>query len=197
MLKGVCERSQAGEGVHAQHVYQPITAASWNVSAVNTNPFEYWVTHSDPAYNELMTGVQDLMDSPEKDILIHQIFTDTMYDELVEELDARKIGGLDLMRRHWQADYRQRTAVAGFLKDAKLGVKRLVSLPDRVTNCIRLADGGACLRPTVINAYDGPPLSSMATWWLQWREFMFRTSVQVGAPSACGRAFTRNDANEG
>ena len=162
--------------------FHPITAASWNVSAVNTNPFEYWVTHSDPAYNELMKGVQGLIDNPERDIKIHQIFTDGMFSELVEELNARNIGGLELLRRHWIAEYRERTAVARFLKDAQLGVKRLVSLPDRVTNSIRLADGGSCLRPTVINAYDGPPLSSMEAWWFQWREFMFRTSVQVDLP---------------
>lgn len=132
-----------------------------------------------------MKGVQDLIDTPERDIKIHQIFTDSMFAELVEELNARSIEGLELLRRHWAADYRQRTAVSGFLKDAQLGVKRLVSLPDRVTNSIRLADGGSCLRPTVINAYDGPPLSSMEAWWLQWREFMFRTSVQVACPPRC------------
>ena len=165
--------------LQAQDTLPPITAASWNVSAVNTNPFEYWVTHTDPAYNALMTGVQALIDSRDRDVPIHQIFNDDMFAELTEELRSQGIGALESLRRFWEVEYRERMAVAGFLKDAQLGVKRLVSLPDRVTNSIRLADGGFCLRPTVINAYDGPPLSSMAEWWTHWRNFMFRTSVQA------------------
>ena len=38
--------------------------ATWNIASVNNNPFEYWVSHPDPAYNELMEGVQDFIDNP-------------------------------------------------------------------------------------------------------------------------------------
>jgi hypothetical protein len=31
---------------------------TWNVAAVNNNPFEYFVTHDDPAYNRLMADVE-------------------------------------------------------------------------------------------------------------------------------------------
>ena len=38
--------------------------ATWNIAAVNNNPFEYWITHSDPAYQNLMVDVQSLIDKP-------------------------------------------------------------------------------------------------------------------------------------
>jgi hypothetical protein len=39
-------------------VSHEVRVATWNIAAVNLNPFEYWVTHSDPGYNQLMEGVQ-------------------------------------------------------------------------------------------------------------------------------------------
>ena len=35
-----------------------VNVATWNVAAINNNPFEYWITHSDKQYNELMDAVQ-------------------------------------------------------------------------------------------------------------------------------------------
>ena len=35
-----------------------INVATWNVAAINNNPFEYWITHSDEEYNALMEAVQ-------------------------------------------------------------------------------------------------------------------------------------------
>jgi hypothetical protein len=158
----------------------PLVAASWNVSAVNNNPFEYWVTYPDPTYNALMQGVQDFIDDPEQDVAVAEIFTDVMFDELCRELDDQNIAGRAELENFWAQDYRSRKAVAGFLKNPEIGVKRLASLPDRITNTIYLAGGGVRLRPTVINAYD-VPMPSRQAWWVQWRDFMFRTAVQVRA----------------
>ena len=33
-------------------------ASTWNVAAINNNPFEYWITHDDPDYLKLMSDVQ-------------------------------------------------------------------------------------------------------------------------------------------
>jgi hypothetical protein len=33
-----------------------LRVATWNVAAVNNNPFEYYITHDDPAYNALMAA---------------------------------------------------------------------------------------------------------------------------------------------
>ena len=32
--------------------------ASWNIAAINNNPFEYWVTHDDPGYQQLMQDIE-------------------------------------------------------------------------------------------------------------------------------------------
>jgi len=41
-----------------------LRVATWNVAAVNNNPFEYFITHHDPAYNELMADFEAFIDSP-------------------------------------------------------------------------------------------------------------------------------------
>ena len=37
---------------------------TWNIAAINNNPFEYWITHEDAAYNKLMADVQSFIDAP-------------------------------------------------------------------------------------------------------------------------------------
>jgi hypothetical protein len=50
------------------------SVASWNIAAVNNNPFEYWVTHDSPSYNSLMEGVQGFLDAPgDNDLPISQV----------------------------------------------------------------------------------------------------------------------------
>ena len=157
---------------------KPFAIASWNLSAVNSNPFEYWVTHQDPNYNSLMMGVQNQIEAKERDLQINQIFTDGMFAELIFELHGQNISGLDDLQTYWAREFRLQMAIEDFLKNSSIGLKRLVSLPDRITNTINLADGGTCLRPTVINAYSSP-LTSIDIWWRHWKEFMFHTFVQV------------------
>ena len=38
--------------------------ATWNIAAINNNPFEYWITHDDKAYNKLMSDVQAFVSEP-------------------------------------------------------------------------------------------------------------------------------------
>ena len=55
---------------------EPLTALSWNMAAINNNPFEYWITHDDADYNALMEGVQSFIDQPgERDVPVSQVFT--------------------------------------------------------------------------------------------------------------------------
>jgi hypothetical protein len=160
---------------------QFIRAASWNIAAVNNNPFEFWITTPDPAYNLLMKGVEDFIESPEQDFQIDRVFSEAMFLDLCVELRAQHIPGLDQLEVYWREDFSRRMAIAGYLKDKSIGVKRLASMPDRITNTIHLHDGGVSKRPTVINAYDGGPLGSIDQWWKQWRDFMFHTHVQVSS----------------
>ena len=36
----------------------------------------------------------------------------------------------------WETEYKNRYAIAGFLKDKAIGSKRLISMPDRISNTI-------------------------------------------------------------
>ena len=53
-----------------------LRVATWNIAAINNNPFEYWITHDDADYNALMEGVQSFIDQPgERDVPVSQVFT--------------------------------------------------------------------------------------------------------------------------
>eukprot|EP00291_Cryptomonas_curvata_P015975 CAMPEP_0172152854 /NCGR_PEP_ID=MMETSP1050-20130122/1090_1 /TAXON_ID=233186 /ORGANISM="Cryptomonas curvata, Strain CCAP979/52" /LENGTH=194 /DNA_ID=CAMNT_0012821265 /DNA_START=183 /DNA_END=764 /DNA_ORIENTATION=+ len=70
-------------------------------------------------------------------------------------------------------------AIKDFLKDKSIGVKRLASMPDRITNTINLKDGQVLMRPTVINAFNGGSLASIDDWWVLWKKFMFHTEIEI------------------
>ncbi|KAH8061802.1 hypothetical protein JL722_3756 [Aureococcus anophagefferens] len=163
-----------------------LTAATWNMAAVNNNPFEYWITYHGEgreAYEALMAGVGALIEAPgDADVPLSDVFTDAMFAELRARLEAAGFEGLDAVAEIWEADYKHRKIVSGFLKDAALGAKRLVSMPDRVTNTIS-AGGATRTRPTVINCYRGGDLGDVASWWAAWQKFMFDEVVAVGDAS--------------
>ena len=154
-----------------------LRVATWNIAAINNNPFEYWITHKDKAYNKLMADVQAFIDTPgNNDVPVKDVFTENMFAELKTRLIA---GGTskdfaDKVEKRWNSDFKSRKIVSGFLKDPVIGSKRLASMPDRVTNTIGLASGDMAYRPTVINCYKGH-LGSIVSWWEQWKEFMFET----------------------
>lgn len=163
-----------------------LKAATWNMAAINNNPFEYWVTYEGDggqAYYDLMDKISEFLSDPgDGDVAVSTIFTDDMFRELSsmmmqgsvatdEELETVK-------NEYWDSDYAQRKIVQDILKDPVLGAKRLVSMPDRVTNTVQLADGSTAMRPTVINCYGGD-LPDMATWWVKWQEFMFAQPLKT------------------
>jgi hypothetical protein len=166
-----------------------IKAATWNIAAINNNPFEYWITPTtpdgkvvdDPVYNNLMIRISEYIDKPGgNDLNISQIFTNRMYDRL--EAEMVKVGwiGVNNTRSYWENDYKYRKMITEFIKDPMIGKKRLASMPDRVTNTIntRSADEPIVTRPTVINCYSGD-LSTMDEWWNQWIDFIFHKEVLV------------------
>ena len=67
----------------------------------------------------------------------------------------------------WVEEYSERKIISGFLKDKLVGSKRLISMPDRVTNTITTGDdvNPAICRPAVINCYEGD-MSSMEAWYV-------------------------------
>jgi hypothetical protein len=165
-----------------------LTVTSWNIAAVNNNPFEYYLTHPDAAYEKLMADVERFIEAPgADDVAVSEVFTDAMFAELAETMDGLGWHGVDAVTSIWRTDLSRRTVVAGFLKDKELGAKRLMSMPDRMTNTIDLEGGGVANRPTLISNYDGD-MSTRARWWESWTSFMFRTPLALppkrGVPAA-------------
>jgi hypothetical protein len=167
-------------GVESREILKPVLrAASWNIAAINNNPFEYWITNPNPDYVSLMRGVQNFILDPANDVPLKSIFTDDMFAQLCNEMQQQSIYGIRDVSIFWKNDFSKRLAIRGFLQDKELGLKRLASMPDRMTNTINLSSGATCMRPTVVNAYDGGALESIDSWWQQWKEFMFYTEVQI------------------
>ena len=107
------------EGADGKYV---VHAASWNVAAVNNNPFEYWVTSPDPNYNIIMEGVQNFVSDPARDIQVNRIFTDDMFKELIQEMSNMNLPSLEKVENFWAEDYSTKLAVGGFLKDKSIGL---------------------------------------------------------------------------
>mmetsp|Transcript_39706 Transcript_39706/g.114899 ORF Transcript_39706/g.114899 Transcript_39706/m.114899 type:complete len:509 (-) Transcript_39706:151-1677(-) len=157
-----------------------LAVTSWNIAAINNNPFEYWITYRDnPEYEKLMIKVEKFLEEPgDNDVAVSKVFTEDMFSKL----DKRMTGvGWTSVRSYWEADFRDRKIVSGFMKDPLLGSKRLASMPDRITNTINVEDGQV-FRPTVINMYAGD-LSTLDLWWAAWEQFMFDTTLRIKGSS--------------
>lgn len=165
-----------------------VTVLTWNVAAVNNNPFEYWIQYDDPMYMHLMLEVEKFLQNPgERDVEIRSVFTDEMYAELEERMQEKGISGLEKVKSSFwnggELALSSRTIVGGFIKDKTLGEKRLISMPDRCTNTVQIVTRKETgyrpppvCRPCVINNYEGD-LSGKDVWWETWKEFMFETRL--------------------
>jgi len=161
--------------------------ATWNVAAINNNPFEYWITIAEgskykQSYDGLMVEVENFLENPEaNDVPVDQVFTEDMFEQLMGRVKKETdwpAADLQKVRKYWRTDYSQRKIVTEFLKDATLGSKRLASMPDRVTNTVGVVGGESVFRPTVINMYEGD-LGSTEKWFAQWSEFFFDTTLPI------------------
>jgi len=155
-------------------------AMTWNIAAINNNPFEYWITHDDPAYNELMSAVSMRIMYPaaKDDVLVRDIFTESMLAELVTKMKAANFVGVDETAMRFRNDFSNRKIYSGFLTDSMLGKKRLISMADRTTNTVHLGNGEPTYRPTVINCYS-EPLGDLQTWWSAWQKYMFDSKFTI------------------
>jgi len=155
-----------------------MSVSTWNIAAINNNPFEYWITIEDnPGYEELMVNVETFLDNPgDYDVPVDQVFTSEMFNSL----DQRMMSvGWESVKKYWEEDFKGRRIVSGFMKDKLLGSKRLASMPDRVTNTINIAGSNEPVcRPTVINMYGGD-LGTMDKWYAAWEAFMFDKALPI------------------
>ena len=172
---------EVGQKATGEGACKTLRVASWNIAAVNNNPFEYWVTHGQTCqsegYAELMTNVQILIDEPEaKDFKVCEVFTDELMHELVEALKEHKCAGVESLLGVWEAEYKNRYAIREFLKDKDIGSKRLISMPDRISNTIQ-SEGVVLMRPSVVSMFNDEALSTTLGWWGLWKKYMFDTQV--------------------
>ena len=152
---------------------------TWNVAAINNNPFEYWLTLKDyPKYDQLMNNVESFVldPPPKRDQTVDTLFTPEMFNRLMGKMAQAKFQDLQIVKEMYEKDWRQRNIISGFLKDEMIGKKRLVSMPDRVTNTIKTSKG-TFYRPTPINCYNGPRFTAIHDWFDSWLKFMFDTKV--------------------
>lgn len=170
---------QAEKGMSAMRTAaRKLQISTWNIAAINNNPFEYWITYdSNPAYEKLMVDVESFLENPgDKDVAVSQVFTEDMFTELDNKLVEV---GWKSVKSYWDEDFKNRKIVSQFMKDTKLGSKRLASMPDRITNTINVEDSpDPVCRPTVINMYDGD-LSDLTKWWAAWKQFMFGKALKI------------------
>lgn len=114
-----------------------VKALTWNVAAINNNPFEYWITNEDASYNSIMKEVSTFIESPgANDVMVSQVFTDAMAADLMKEMKSIGWTGIEETQAKWNSEYKSRKIISEFIKDGLLGKKRLASMPDRVTNTI-------------------------------------------------------------
>lgn len=157
-----------------------LSIATWNVAAINNNPFEYWITiEGHDEYEQLMKDVERFLENTgDRDIAVKDVFTDEMFNAL----DAKMTGdpvGWSSVRSYWENDFKNRKIISEFMKDSLLGSKRLASMPDRITNTINVVGSSEPVcRPTVINMYSGD-LSSLDKWWSAWEKFMFDDPLTI------------------
>jgi hypothetical protein len=183
-------KGAVGSTFHNVGAVDAVSVVTWNIAAVNNNPFEYWLTISDPAYMNLMVGVENLLERPaSRDIKVGEVFTDQMFNDLKEHLKAEGVAGINEVEKSmWTSGelrLRERRIISEFIKDKSLGAKRLISMPDRVTNTINIVTQRDSVfqpppscRPTVINNYD-QDVGTMEGWWKAWLDFMFRNALVV------------------
>lgn len=158
-----------------------LSISTWNVAAINNNPFEYWITmKGHPAYNKMMVDVENFIENPgAEDVPVNKVFTDKMYDSLEEHMGAAGFKDLPKVREFWESDFKSRPIITGFMKDKSLGSKRLTSMPDRYTNTVNVVNSpDPVCRPTVINMYEGD-LSTLDLWWEQWSTYIFETPLTI------------------
>ena len=177
---------EAGKKDNAQISPLSLRVASWNIAAVNNNPFEYWVTHGQTyqseGYAKLMTDVQTLIDAPgSRDFKVCEVITDDMMGEVIQALTGHGCNGVEDLMHVWRTEYKERYAISGFLKDKAIGSKRLISMPDRISNTIN-SEGLVLMRPSVISMFNDVGMKTTAGWWALWKQYMFHTQVILSLP---------------
>jgi hypothetical protein len=129
-----------------------------------------------------MTDVQTLIDAPgSRDFKVCEVITDDMMGEVIQALTGHGCNGVEDLMHVWRTEYKERYAISGFLKDKAIGSKRLISMPDRISNTIN-SEGLVLMRPSVISMFNDVGMKTTAGWWALWKQYMFHTQVILSLP---------------
>jgi hypothetical protein len=92
-----------------------LQVSTWNVAAINNNPFEYWITYDEnPAYEKIMSDIEAFLENPgAQDVPVSQVFTEEMFTELEKRMDGV---GWDNVRSYWNNDFKNRKIISDFMK---------------------------------------------------------------------------------
>ena len=134
-----------------------LSTMSWNLAAINNNPFEYHMgdgtgttttttttttSQVSTSHNQLMSEVANFLTKKNNnDPYLSDLFPPYMVEDLLRRMesslhyDNRQV---NVVRQLWYQDYSKRRSISNFIHDVDLGKKRLLSYPDRMTNTIRV-----------------------------------------------------------
>ena len=182
LLGGHIFPSTSRKGVYDSATYtgKTVKAATWNVAAINNNPFEYWISDGGPEYEALVSGFSKVVEAPtaQQNLMVQEIFTAEMEEELFAMMKAAGWKKVDVVRQRYRDDIAKRTIISDFLLDKVIGKKRLISMFDRVTNTISLSTGETVYRPSAVNCYEGS-LKKVKVWWKEWLGFVFLNKMPL------------------
>jgi hypothetical protein len=96
-----------------------LAITSWNIAAINNNPFEYWITTKEnPNYEKLMINIENFLENPgDQDVKVNQVFTQEMFNKLDSRLEGV---GWKSVRSYWENEFQDRNIISGFLKGKSL-----------------------------------------------------------------------------
>lgn len=92
-----------------------LQVSTWNIAAINNNPFEYWITYDENEnYEKIMTAIEAFLEKPgPNDVQVQKVFTEEMFAELEKRMDGV---GWDNVRSYWDSDFKTRKIISGFMK---------------------------------------------------------------------------------
>jgi hypothetical protein len=92
-----------------------LSVTTWNIAAINNNPFEYWITYNEnPKYEKLMIDIEHFLENPgDQDVKVNQVFTQEMFNSLDSRLQSV---GWKSVRSYWEEDFQDRKIISGFMK---------------------------------------------------------------------------------
>lgn len=93
-----------------------LNIATWNIAAINNNPFEYWITYKEnPAYEELMVNIEKFLEDPgDKDVAVSQVFTEEMFAKLDETMT--NTAKWKSVKSYWDNEFKDRKIISQFMK---------------------------------------------------------------------------------